>query len=443
MIRRVVQAVGFGVFSLIAVPAAAQCAPGAPAPEIWARGFQRDARVNLQIEVEIAPGKQDCLRTGLQRWNGTNGVQADAGMSNATATVIVKCCMSESSPMYRPDVVAGADFRSAQRSATQHVTEITIWTGPNWTPYTSAYGCELIQALMAHEMGHAFGLGHTPPGSLNLMQDGPGSTNLNNWTGTPDPCEIDKAQKALTARTGFLAVRDDMGCPGGGFTDNKNCCINAANFTLSWDNWKPTGHIVAPLTGSVLPTGSSGSMRIDVKDLDGHITRVGWYMNGVLMHTAYSEPWSAPYSNAAAGTYQVQAAIYDSADEYAWSNQITIVVGNYYAADTLETGGRLWPGWTLVSSGSTHYLRLETNGNLVLYTAAGVPVAASGTIGIPAYLEMEQGGNLVLRHNPSNPQVVWQTFTGSQPNINSGVRVLNTGKIAIIHPSGSVMWMYP
>ena len=120
-----------------------------------------------------------------------------------------------------------------------------------------------------------------------------------------------------------------------------------------------------------------------------------------------------------------------------------MTVGNYYAADTLESGGKLWPGWTLVSANSAYYLRLETSGNLVLYTAAGAVVAATGTSGTPAFLHMEAAGNAVLAFNPSNPQVVWQTFTGGHPNFGAGLRVLGNGRVAIINRHGTQVWAYP
>jgi hypothetical protein len=266
------------------------------------------------------------------------------------------------------------------------------------------------------------------------------------WNGYPNDCEKQRAAEALTAETGLGGnpSKPDWACEDEGFpgvADNKNCCNRLTAYTWTPSNIKPTGHITT-LNGTVIPIGGSGTFTIHADDLDGEVTRVGWYVGGNLVYTAFSAPWSFPYSNAPAGQYTLSAAIYDTADVYVWStNTVTVSVGGYFATDTLQTGEHLFPGYVLVAPNQAYYAQLGSDGRFNLYTATSALVASTWTYGPPLYVRMNEDGNAVVRHQPFVD--VFQTGTGSQTNAESGLRVLNSGSLAIVRRNGTIVGQYP
>lgn len=426
-----------------------ECPPGAPMPETFGRGFEPGAHV--QIDIQSVAGDGNCMIAGIQRWSGVNGVQLATNHASPTAYITVKCCMTPGMPGYAADVVAYAHRQGALRGANSRISHITIFTGPNWNGFMADHNwdCEVISKVMAHEAGHTFGVGHHPPGSNHLMQRSPGSGGMAAMSGFPSACEKKIAELAKDARVGGSGCTEcdgvgkpSWGCEDGGpgVSDSKQCCNAWSKFTYSGNNHKAVGHVTT-LNATVVPTGGSGELTIHAQDIDGYITRVGWYVNGVLTHTSFAEPWSAPYSNAPAGTHTVKAAVYDSADEYSWSQEISMTVGNYFATDTLSSGQHLFPGYVLVAPNWGYYLRLNSDGTLVLYNASHAPIASTGTFGSPLFAYMETDGNFTLRHSPYN--VVFQTGTAAQANSHAGVRVLSSGQLAVVRLNGQIAWTYP
>ena len=175
------------------------------------------------------------------------------------------------------------------------------------------------------------------------------------------------------------------------------------------------------------------------------MSRCSHTASGVLTYTSFAQPFSAPFQNAPAGVYSVQAAIYDDSStgaQYVWADgPITITVGNYFATDTLQTKGQLPQGYVLVSPNQGYYLQLQADGRLNFYSVATGLIASTGTYGAPLHLRMDEDGNLVLRHQPFN--AVWQTLTGSWNNREAALRVLDTGKLALIKPNGATVWQFP
>ena len=445
----------------LATPSAsawAVCSVQGPAerPEVNYRGWQRDSVVAFDFDASAVLGdKAGCIADGVRRWNGVNGVTIDERhllVQSPTAVVTLTCCMSPSNPQWNPNVVAYVDGANAQRSGTHHIVNVQIQTGPAWNAMLSQLDCESFRKVLAHETAHTFGLGHTPSGSGNLTQAGfaigPNGTTPG-WNGFPSDCEKDRAKDALTARTGLGGnpLQGDQACEKDGFPgygDNKNCCRQGVSFVVQPDNVLPSGHITT-LNNTKYPIGASGELTIHAYDLDSHIERVGWYVNGVLTYTSFAQPFSAPFQNAPAGVYSVQAAIYDDSStgaQYVWADgPITITVGNYFATDTLQTKGQLPQGYVLVSPNQGYYLQLQADGRLNFYSVATGLIASTGTYGAPLHLRMDEDGNLVLRHQPFN--AVWQTLTGSWNNREAALRVLDTGKLALIKPNGATVWQFP
>lgn len=455
MTTRILVAVAVAVaFGIVADDSDAACNPGDRRPGIHNQGIAPGSVVKIVFDPSVnASGcARDMLVQGMQSWAGTKGVSFSD--TNADIVVTIKPTAGPGNPDYEDTAWASTSIAPPPGGFQNgYLTEATVYLQPKFmNELDVANGhCNGIAVVGAHEFGHVLGLGHHEPGvgGYWLMQENASLSQLDGMLAMPSDCDRLRAEEAatFTPAIGNPGSPPDLTCGVGGvlgYTDETGCCILWFNFNVTGHtNIKPVGHIMAPLNNSAIPVGSSGTLYADAKDVDGRITRVGWYVNGQLMHTDFSEPWTAPYSNAPAGVYIVRAAVYDSADEYVWTDPVTLTVGGFYAADTLQSGAKLWPGWTLVSANSAYYLRLETNGNVVLYTAAGAVVASTGTFGTPAYLEMEKNGRLALRFNPSDPQVVWYTSTGGHPNFGAGFRVLGTGSAAIINRHGSTVWAHP
>ncbi len=423
-------------------------------PEINYRGWDRDSLVAFSIDSSVGVGdKFPCIADGIKRWNGVNGVTLEQSqlVSNPTASFTIKCCMPASDPQWSPNVVAFVDGQHAQRSGSRHIVHVDILTGPLWDSMVSQMNCDSFAKVLAHETAHTFGLGHTPNGSGNLTQGnialGPNGTTPG-WNGFPSDCEKDRAKNALTARTGDGGNKlpGDQSCEKDGFPgygDNKNCCLHGTAFTVTRDNVLPTGHLTT-LNSTTFNAGASGYLTIHAYDLDSHIARVAWYVNDVNTYNAYSQPFSAPFANAPAGVYLVKARIYDDSSTgspYVMTNTIMITVGGYYATNTLQTASQLFPGYVLVSANQGYYAQLGSDGRFNLYTSASALIASTWTYGLPLHLRMDEDGNAVLRHQPFN--AVWQTYTGSWNNREAALRVLDSGKVAIVRQNGTVIWQYP
>lgn len=104
--------------------------------------------------------------------------------------------------------------------------------------------------------------------------------------------------------------------------------------------------------------------------------------------------------------------------------------------DVLPTNGVLSAGQTLVSSNGQYVFAVQSDGNVVLYNAAGTALWASGTVGnVGAALAMQGDGNLVL-YVGSRP--IWASNTGGRPAGNYYFAIQTDGNGVIYGPSGPV-----
>ena len=95
------------------------------------------------------------------------------------------------------------------------------------------------------------------------------------------------------------------------------------------------------------------------------------------------------------------------------------------------------PTWASGTSGSRGgNLQMQTDGNLVLYNASNSPIWSSNTSGNPgAYLSLQTDGNLVLYNASNSP--IWSSGTISTPN---HLRVVEkTMPTAIMYPKQTLM----
>jgi peptidoglycan/xylan/chitin deacetylase (PgdA/CDA1 family) len=104
----------------------------------------------------------------------------------------------------------------------------------------------------------------------------------------------------------------------------------------------------------------------------------------------------------------------------------------------LASGEQLRSGWYLTSPGTACHLLMRRDGDLVLYSASGQTVWASGTRRHPgAYAEMETSGEVVIY--TSSGARLWATHTGG----NAGARlfVSSDASVFIETGTGKMPWL--
>jgi len=103
------------------------------------------------------------------------------------------------------------------------------------------------------------------------------------------------------------------------------------------------------------------------------------------------------------------------------------------SATAVGPGRRLSPGSTLVSPGGQYRLTMQSDGDLVLYTAGGSPLWSSQTSAAAgAFAIMQADGNFVV-YSAAN-RVLWATGTGGHPG--AELEVQSDGDLAVAGPSG-------
>lgn len=100
----------------------------------------------------------------------------------------------------------------------------------------------------------------------------------------------------------------------------------------------------------------------------------------------------------------------------------------------VEAENPLLPEQPVYSPNGVHELKLQSDGNLVLYSN-GSPVWASGTFGTPVDAKVQTDGNFVVYH--SGGQAVWDTGTYS-PGAFLAVR--DNGVVVLYDTLGNVLW---
>ncbi|QUI20842.1 lectin [Vallitalea pronyensis] len=81
-----------------------------------------------------------------------------------------------------------------------------------------------------------------------------------------------------------------------------------------------------------------------------------------------------------------------------------------HGENVLRPGESLTPGQFLISHNGQFYLRMQTDGNLVMYNQFGFALWSTGTVGARVdKLIMQTDGNLVMY--AANGHVYWQTHT--------------------------------
>lgn len=136
------------------------------------------------------------------------------------------------------------------------------------------------------------------------------------------------------------------------------------------------------------------------------------------------------------GTYTLRYNVSDTAgnaaDSVIRSVQVIATPSNALQPDTELTANE-----RLSSPNGSHFLVMQGDGNLVLYTASGRALWATGTNGSGAIrARFQRDGNLVLRNRSGS--AIWSSRTaGSGAN---QLTVVNEGNVLLLTTAGLVVW---
>ena len=221
----------------------------------------------------------------------------------------------------------------------------------------------------------------------------------------------------------------------------------------------PTAAVASTDTLSATQTLTAGQQ---IDSLDGHYALVMESAGDLVLYSGPRVVWSTPTAGDV-GVYAVMQpqgnlVLYDQVNQAVWSsNSTTIdcprlvlqddgvsVVYGLHAAwathtvqDVLEPGDLLQPGWSIYSSDPEDYrLTMQTDGNLVLYDAAGQPLFNSRTERNPgAYAAMQGDGNLVVYS--ATGHALWASDTHGHPGASL---TLQGGGNAVVSLGSTTLW---
>jgi regulation of enolase protein 1 (concanavalin A-like superfamily) len=130
-----------------------------------------------------------------------------------------------------------------------------------------------------------------------------------------------------------------------------NTVLNTSTFdsvsvaTVGSGNKPPTVTLTAPTDGATFASPASISLRANAADSDGTISRVDFFNGSTLIGSSTNSPYSATWSNVAAGTYTISAIATDNNGATGASNTARITV-------TGTSGGSLPSPWLEQDIGS-------------------------------------------------------------------------------------------
>jgi hypothetical protein len=229
----------------------AQC--NHPLPPRERRGYGPNRVIKYAIDPLLVDSQmqnfRQCMEQGIESWHNGDDIRIVPGIWGIDANLVILQMPDQPTPQgsYVPN--------QAIRDSSGYVQHSFIHIAGNLAATTGRV-CSRVKGLLAHETGHALGLGEGPDGSV--MRQGQlgepfGGTDLR--PESPTPCDRDAARMAHTL-TGPSLVGLFPGCFTGYF-DEWGCCggdsglDNGLFATYTGVNQKPAVHVHWPQQNSL------------------------------------------------------------------------------------------------------------------------------------------------------------------------------------------------
>jgi RHS repeat-associated protein len=151
-------------------------------------------------------------------------------------------------------------------------------------------------------------------GTIAKVEFFDGSTLVGNATAAPYSATIVNAAggtHSLTAKA----------------TDNRGTVTTSAAVSVFVDA-PPTVSITAPANNAVVSAPASITITATASDLDGTVTKVDFFQGTTLLGSAGAAPYSIPWTNVAAGTYNLTAVATDDRGVAVTSAIVTLIVNS-------------------------------------------------------------------------------------------------------------------
>ena len=167
--------------------------------------------------------------------------------------------------------------------------------------------------------------------------------------------------------------------------DGASRTSTAVNITVTTAaNQLPTVSITSPIAGQSFTAPASLTITAAASDSDGTISGVDFYVGTQLVATDTSSPYSAAWTNVAAGSYSLTAVARDNAGGTRTSTAIAVTV-TAVAPDAHDGGVRAPPRITRPTSRPTRWrstARPIRDGSPVATRDLGKPTPVSGEISV-------------------------------------------------------------
>ncbi len=201
--------------------------------------------------------------------------------------------------------------------------------------------CRRLRKIVAHEVGHALGLGEGAPHSI-MRQLGSGpwwGLDDPNWPDLPTDCDKEAARIAKSY-TG-PSFTDPHGDGGAGLVTDCGPGIPDVLYFLgapTGQNHPPSIHVHWPAQDAMYAAPFSGTVDLHWGDLDGYVNRLDYFLNGQLFHTAIpAAEINFNIGPSATWTYNVEVAAYDTGGTYRLSP-----VRRFYVCSAPPTAPPQW-----------------------------------------------------------------------------------------------------
>jgi regulation of enolase protein 1 (concanavalin A-like superfamily) len=142
---------------------------------------------------------------------------------------------------------------------------------------------------------------------------------------------------------------------------------NFAATTNGSTNQPPTVSLTAPSGGAKFTTGATISLAATASDPEGNLAKVEFYRGSTLIRTDTSSPFTASWTNAAAGSFSLTAVAYDTAGLKTTSAAVAVTVS------TATTGA---PRYVAFQKSADH-ATLVTSYKLNVYASGANPATAT------------------------------------------------------------------